>query len=123
MRPSSSGGAPVSTRWRALVRSSPGSSPARGPGHRLEGSGMVRLLGALVFSILVWIESAAAQTPRNYALPDGAAPIALAVDSGGTVWFASRATGAIGRLDRDTGQIALLALGHGAQPSSLVAGP
>jgi virginiamycin B lyase len=84
---------------------------------------MIRLLGALAVSVLLWAEGAAAQTPRLYPLPDGAAPIALATDAGGAVWFASRGTGAIGRLDPESGEVALLSLGHGAQPSSLVAGP
>jgi virginiamycin B lyase len=84
---------------------------------------MLRLLGALAVSVLLWAETAAAQAPRDYPLPDGAAPIALAIDGSGAVWFASRGTGAIGRLDPGSGEVALLSLGHGAQPSSVAAGP
>jgi streptogramin lyase len=80
-------------------------------------------IGAVAALLAFAAASAVAQTSATFPLPQGAAPSGLAADNNGAIWFASRHLGAVGRLDPETGHTYLLALGHGAQPSSLVLGP
>lgn len=80
-------------------------------------------ISAVAVSLVLGAASTVAQASMIFPLPDGAAPSGMAADNSGAIWFVARQLGAVGRLDPETGSTYLLALGHGAQPSSLTLGP
>lgn len=61
--------------------------------------------------------------PREITLTATSQPADLALGSDGSVWFAASGLGALGRLNRATGEVTYVPLGNGARPSALAEAP
>ncbi|WP_150286547.1 hypothetical protein [Rhabdaerophilum calidifontis] len=61
--------------------------------------------------------------PRDIALTTASQPTDLAAASDGAIWFPASALGALGRLDRATGEVRYFPLGTGARPYAIAEAP
>lgn len=85
------------------------------------------MAAALVF---VFVSALAAQetdealpTMEIFDVPRGKAPHDVAAAPDGTVWYTAQATGELGRLDPETGEIHHVRLGRGSSPHGVIIGP
>jgi virginiamycin B lyase len=61
--------------------------------------------------------------PREILLTPAAQPTGLAVAADGALWFSAYSLGALGRLDRATGDVSYFPLGTGAKPYAIIEAP
>jgi virginiamycin B lyase len=66
---------------------------------------------------------AAEPTFERFAVPSGTRPHDVAPADDGAVWYTAPSTGALGRLDPDTGSIHEIPLGDGSAPHGVIVGP
>jgi virginiamycin B lyase len=59
----------------------------------------------------------------TYPVTAGSRPHDVAPAPDGTVWYTAQATGRLGRLDPETGEVEELPLGDGSQPHGVIVGP
>ncbi|MCQ3931155.1 MAG: lyase [Chloroflexi bacterium] len=59
----------------------------------------------------------------EFPVQSGSHPHDVAPAPDGTVWFTAQRTGALGRLDPETGEFHHIALGRGSQPHGVIIGP
>ncbi len=60
---------------------------------------------------------------HTYRVPSGSHPHDVAPAPDGTVWYTAQATGALGRLDPETGRTKHIRLGAGSAPHGVIVGP
>lgn len=58
--------------------------------------------------------------PRDFALMPSSQPVSIIPASGGVIWFSAFNLGALGRLNRATGEVTYYPLGTGARPYAIV---
>lgn len=75
---------------------------------------------ALLLVALLASQTLRADEVRYFPLPPGSAPRAVAPGSDGGVWFVAGGSGALGRLDPQTGQSEWVPLGAGARPEDVL---
>src|SRR5690606_662671 len=82
---------------------------------------VVAALSALVLSVT---STALAQTVDYFPVPAGSHPhdVAPAAEGNG-VWFTAQASGHLGLLDPESGEVEMIPLGRGSRPHGVIVGP
>lgn len=78
---------------------------------------------ALLLIFLAWPAAANEVRSENFPLPDGTHPHDVAPAPDGTVWYTAQYSGALGRLDPETGETKEIPLGEGSRPHGVIVGP
>jgi virginiamycin B lyase len=81
---------------------------------------------AYAMAAAILLPSAAAATSfevQYYVVPEGDGPHDVAPAADGSVWYTAQATGALGRLDPQTGKVRRVPLGEGSAPHGVIVGP
>jgi virginiamycin B lyase len=81
------------------------------------------LAGPLVATALAALPALAEDKVRFFDLPEGARPHDVAPGPDGKVWYTAQRQGALGILDRATGEVEQVPLGAGSAPHGVIAGP
>jgi virginiamycin B lyase len=69
------------------------------------------------------VPAARAPVLQEFAVPAGSHPHDVAPAPDGTVWYTAQATGALGRLDPETGDVHQIELGERSAPHGVIVGP
>lgn len=95
--------------------------------HDALGSGVGRTAAPsrwAASAVLLFAGTALAQTVEYFPVPPGSHPHDVApAAQGNGVWFTAQASGNLGLLDPDTGQVRLIGLGTGSRPHGVIVGP
>lgn len=85
---------------------------------------MQRCLIVTILALLIFVPMAQAKSEiTEFPVQSGSHPHDVAPAPDGTVWFTAQRTGALGRLDPETGEFHHIALGRGSQPHGVIIGP
>ena len=90
------------------------------------GNSRFRLVGRVMPADWAGLRTTSATrrpTVREFPVPAGTHPHDVAPAPDGTVWYTAQLTGALGRLDPETGKTTHIRLGDGSAPHGVVVGP
>lgn len=85
---------------------------------------MQRCLIVTILALLIFVPMAQAKSEiTEFPVQNGSHPHDVAPAPDGTVWFTAQFSGALGRLDPETGEFHHIPLGRGSQPHGVIVGP
>ncbi len=85
---------------------------------------MQRCLIVTLLALLIFVPMAQAKSEiTEFPVQSGSHPHDVAPAPDGTVWFTAQFSGALGRLDPETGEFHHIPLGRGSQPHGVIVGP